>query len=332
MRVLGTLGVVMALSLMGCMRPQAPTVLKAQPLEPNTKVVMLDYYRRDAPLGVGQLSFEVSSSDPKVQVARVEYKHGTAPRPRSRANSTSLVIAQDQSASLSETDPERLRYPAVRALIESLPNDARVGYLCFASLNFMRYGDFDLLVPLSANNKGALLQAVERLARNDFSMHGTPLWNTLWGAVALLEQEPQGLRQVLCFTDGQNETPDDVPNRTPDEVIQRAVRAQVSLSFLVLGDETTIPTYHETVGTLERMAQATGGSVITVREANDLNRAFTEAGQALGREPCYRLHCQIVRTGGYPDNRPIRLRVRALPNGIERTYEFYPETGEVKAL
>ncbi|MFQ3611823.1 MAG: hypothetical protein SNJ72_10065, partial [Fimbriimonadales bacterium] len=81
MKYLGILGVIVVLSMVGCWRPQAPTVLEAQPLDSNTKVALLKYYRRDAPLGVRTLRFEVRAEDPKVKVEQVEYKLGTAPRP-----------------------------------------------------------------------------------------------------------------------------------------------------------------------------------------------------------------------------------------------------------
>ncbi len=328
------IGIGLALMLTGCGKSvlQTPTVLQAEPTDPNLKVVMLDYYRRDAPLGVRDLEFEVRSDDPKVRIEQVLYKLGSAPPPAGRPTRLSLMLALDQSFSLRETDPQDKRFPAVRALIESLPTDARVGLLCFASLR-PNYGDFDVIVPVMPNSRDALLQAVAQLERSDYTQWGTPLWNTLYGSAELLAGEPSGYRrQVFCFTDGQNETPDSVVSHSPDEVIQKAVRAGVTLSFVVLGDETTIPTYYETVATLERMAQATGGSVITVQEAEDLYQAFSEAGRALGREPCYRMHIRIVREGGYAQGKPVRLKVRALPNGVERAYEFDPETEQARPL
>ncbi|MCS6923697.1 MAG: VWA domain-containing protein, partial [Fimbriimonadales bacterium] len=264
-------------------------------------------------------AFTVRCDDPKVSVKVIGWKEGKERRPQ-RRRLFSILIAWDQSASLGSTDPERKRFPAGKQLINSLPDNARLGLVNFASLGFS-YADYDVRVPMGGN-KASLTAALEALERYGFSMHGTPLWNTLYFAIPqfFANEPPERERWVILFTDGQNEVPDDVHSYTEQQALQVAQQHRVKLIFVLLGNEATIDSYAEVVRTLEYMANATGGRVIAVEQAQDLRVAFGEVLDILEYAPCYVLHLRLRKPEGFHANETLTLRVRAT-GGEERVVQ-----------
>ncbi|MCS7301741.1 MAG: VWA domain-containing protein [Fimbriimonadales bacterium] len=310
------------LFLTGCAPQFRQHPLPAAPLPPHTKVVHVAYFKSDAPQlrNPNKSAFTIRCETPGVQVELVDWKLGKAKRPH-RQRALSIWIAWDQSLSLRDTDPERRRFAAGRQLISNLPNDARIGLVNFASLGYS-YADYDLRAPMGSS-KRELLNALDFLNRSDYSQHGTPLWNTLYyGIPESLANEPaERERWVILFTDGQNQIA--VPSRTEYEALQVAQQHRVKLVFVFLGSEATIADYEQVRQTLEYMADATGGTVIAVEQAQDLREAFGEVLDILEYAPCYNLHLQLHKSGGFRRGEAVRLRIQA-EGGAERTVTVYP--------
>ncbi|MFN3690375.1 MAG: vWA domain-containing protein [Fimbriimonadales bacterium] len=311
-------GGVLAL-LVGCAPEYRVYRLRAQSLPSDTRVVQVAYFKADAPhLQDPALSaFTVRCDDPKVAVECVGWKEGKARRPQ-RKRLLSILIAWDQSSSLAETDPERRRFPAGKQLVNDLPNDARLGLVNFASLGY-EYADYDLRAPMGAT-KPQLIGALDDLNQRGYSMHGTPLWNTLCNAIPQwLGSEPsERERWVILFTDGQNDVPDFIVSRTHQDALQVAHAHRVKLIFVLLGNEQTISGYAEVRQTLEYLARATDGSVIVAEQAQDLRAAFGEVLDTLEYAPCYMLHLRVRKAGGFQRGEWLTLRLRAT-GGNERT-------------
>ncbi len=306
----------MGLWLAGCAPEYRVYELPAAPLGRETRVAHAVYFKSDAPqLRDPSLSaFTITSDTPGVRVELVGWKPSKARRPKQQRN-LSVLIAWDQSASLGDTDPERRRFPAGERLVSDLPNDARMGLVNFASMG-INYADYDVRAPMGSP-KAQVIDALRLLNRSDFSMHGTPLWNTLYyGIPELLANEPPDReRWVIMFTDGQNEILG--VSRTEQEALQVAQRHRVKLVFVLLGNEQTIPTYAQVYRTLEYLANATGGSVIAVDQAQDLREAFGAVLDTLEYAPCYDLHLRLHKRGGFRRGERLQLRIQAT-GGNER--------------
>jgi len=306
----------MGLWLVGCAPEYRVYELPAEPLGRETRVAHAVYFKSDAPhLREPELSaFKVASDTPGVRVELLGWKPSKARRPRAQRR-FSVLIAWDQSLSLEDTDPERRRFPAGERLVNDLPSDARLGLVNFASLGFS-YADYDVRAPMGST-KAQIIDALQYLNRSDFSTHGTPLWNTLCNAIPelLANEPPDRERWVILFTDGQNQTPR--PVCTEQDALQVARQHRVRLVFVLLGNEQTIATYAEVYRTLEYLANATGGSVVAVEEAQDLREAFGEVLDTLEYAPCYDLHLRLHKQGGFRRGETIRLRIQAT-GGTER--------------
>jgi hypothetical protein len=304
--------------LTGCAPEYRVHSLGAAPLPQGTRIVHAAYFKSDAPqLSSPDLSaFTIHCDDPKVTVELVGWKDGKAKRPQ-RKQLFSILIAWDQSASLQETDPDRRRFPAGKQLISDLPNSARLGLVNFASLGFS-YADYDLRAP-TGSSKQQLTDALDYLNSQHYSMYGTPLWNTLYNAIPqFLANEPaERERWVILFTDGQNDVPDFVESRTHQEALQTVQAHRVKLIFVLLGNELTISNYAQVRQTLEYMANATGGKVIAVEQAQDLREAFGEVLDILEYAPCYNLHLRVQKPGGFRRGETLTLRIQAT-GGRER--------------
>lgn len=312
---------VIAIALSGC-QSRGSQHLRAVRADPNAVAINLFYNKSDgAPLLDAQPSdFEVHSSSSQVLVRILGVKESLCERtdpPRSR----SIVLAMDQSQSLSETDPTGLRLPSAIEVVERLPSDTRIGFVGFASHGFS-YADYDVFVPLSQGTPSQVVSALRGRSPNNFTVHGTPIWNTLCGVMeTMLSQEPSTReRWVVCFTDGKNETPFEVPNRTPQEVLMLAKRTQTRILFILLGDEQTIEDYPTVLATLQQLAEGTGGAVVPVQEAEALQSAFGTLGGMMNYQPCYNLLVELTPLGRstLPDQLEIRLRSKRV--GKERRY------------
>jgi hypothetical protein len=187
----------------------------------------------------------------------------------------------------------------------------------FASLGFS-YADYDLRAP-TGSSKQQLTDALDYLNSQHYSMYGTPLWNTLYNAIPqFLANEPaERERWVILFTDGQNDVPDFVESRTHQEALQTVQAHRVKLIFVLLGNELTISNYAQVRQTLEYMANATGGKVIAVEQAQDLREAFGEVLDILEYAPCYNLHLRVQKPGGFRRGETLTLRIQAT-GGRER--------------
>lgn len=312
------MGAIVGLSVLlsGCAPRYQVYSLPAAPRPSNERVITVDYFKSDAPRlqADSPNAFTVRCDTAGVEVEIVGWKDGKARRPV-RQREQSILIAWDQSASLEVTDPSMRRFEAGAHLVQNLPNNARLGLVNFASLGF-EYADYDLRAPMGSP-KTQLLNALNFLQRSDFSFHGTPIWNTLCGAIPqLLANEPaERERLVILFTDGQNETLG--VSRTEHDALEVAKRHGVRLIFVLLGNEQTIPTYPEVIRTLEYLANATDGAVIAADEAQDLNEAFGAALDTLEYAPVHRLHLRVRKQGGFRRGEAITLRIQAA-GGAER--------------
>ncbi len=311
------------------------SVLRSVPPPEGSVGIHLHYLKMDAGFfqQVQPDDFEVRCDTPGVQVVLKGVKSGFY-RESGRTSQWSIVLAMDQSASLQETDPTGMRFRAAQAFLEGLPSGTQVGLVCFASLNPLRYGAYDLLVPPSAGGITRALQALQALEQADYSMHGTPIWNTLWGLMHQeLAREPSARqRWIVCFTDGKNELPTEVVSKTPQEVLQLAQKTRTHIAFVVLGDEQTIEDYPEVIQTLREVAEGTGGSVTTVEQASELEAGFRDVGRQMGYLPSYNLLVELSKPGGFSRQSTLILRVRVKSTSRERAYRVNPTTGTAEPL
>lgn len=314
---------------------EQPSVLRSVAPPAGSVGIHLHYLKVDAGFfrQVQPSDFEVRCDTPGVQVAIKGVKSGFYRESR-RASQWSIVLAMDQSASLRETDPTGMRFPAARTFLEGLPSGTRLGMVCFASLNPLRYGDYDPLVPPSEEGKTRALQALEILEQADYSMHGTPIWNTLWGVMRKeLAREPSThQRWVVCFTDGKNEVPTEVVSKTSQEVLQLAQQTRTHIAFVVLGNEQTIADYPTVIQTLQTLVEGTGGSLITVEQAGELEAGFRDVGHQMGYLPSYNLLVELSKPGGFSRDSTLILRVRVKSTNKERAYRVNPTSGVVEPL
>ncbi|MEN3002379.1 MAG: hypothetical protein ABDI19_11145 [Armatimonadota bacterium] len=325
------IGWVLLLLMGGCAPVQRIETLSSTALPPDTVMFTLEHLTADCAGVQGEEpdQFIVECADSRAQVVVQAVKRSRCPRPQGVSRRLSVVLAMDQSASLfgsfgySGSDPDKRRFPAAQSFVERLPADARLALCCFASLNPMQYGDYDLLVPIGEGNHGAVLRALQLLQREGPSPHGTPLWNTLLAQLRTLAQEPAGReRWLVCFSDGANDVPDGIYSHTDSEVEAEARRTRTRLFFVFLGDERSIPNYPTVRATLQRLADATDGALVAVQEARDLQAAFEDVVGSADIAPCYVLHCALKRPGGFRQGERIRLKVRGGASGVERIFEL----------
>jgi len=157
----------------------------------------------------------------------------------------------------------------------------------------------------------------------------SPVWDGVFAAIAALQPEP-GCRAIILLTDGRSTG--NVYGL--DEVIDRAMRAGVSINVISEGAETLIPLNQTTAARvrpdvlLQAMADATGGAHVSALDALAAarDREPVDVVGALMTRLVVQLHesCVLGFSAPQLDGKWHRLEVRArVPGVIVRARKGY---------
>jgi VWFA-related protein len=179
-----------------------------------------------------------------------------------------LVLDHSQSMELPadnvDTRPkiEALHKAATR-FVTIMPTHARTSVLAFGST---------VDTPSEFSNDAVRLKKIiEGLTPKG----ETAMLDAAYDAVATLAAHPtDGHRAVVVMTDGIDNT----SRRRPEDVIQRAKEANISLHMLALGRESEMK---QAKPDMQRMAKETGGTFHHARNEKDLIRIFEDMSMAL---------------------------------------------------
>ncbi len=194
-----------------------------------------------------------------------------------------IRILVDVSGSMRQTDPDQLRFPALRLLTGLIPGDARAGVWTFG-----RY--VNMLVPYGAVDdawRDAASAAIREipsaaLFTNIEGVLETSTWN--WQTPADGFQ-----RHLILFTDGMVDLPggaiENAQSRTriTDSIVQRLKHAGVRLHVIALSDATDDPL-------LRQLAALTGGRFEKTNQPAELEQIVL------------RIFEQVIA----PESRPLR--------------------------
>lgn len=173
-----------------------------------------------------------------------------------------VVLAVDVSGSMQKSLPAVRR--AAAAFLAALRPEDRVTLVAFNSAFFV-------LAPPTASPE-ARLRAVDRLAPWD----GTALFDALLASVDLLQSHDRR-RAIVVFTDGEDRTSEVALER----VEQRLAADDILLYVVGHGSASELPALR---GTLDKVAQATGGRAVFLTDVDKAPEAFREIVKDLSQQ------------------------------------------------
>lgn len=172
-----------------------------------------------------------------------------------------VVLAIDDSGSMQTNDPRLLRYSGARLFLSLLDSGDRAGVVRFSS---RAQALFPSLHPAgTADEKQRLLEALITAQPDGY----TDLLAALQRASDLLAGETCGMKALVVLSDGQPELPGGLPAGYEDQVLQTVQRSEAPLWGIALtrAGESRL---------LFRLAEATGGQVMSAESASDLLDAY----------------------------------------------------------
>ncbi|MDO5495796.1 MAG: VWA domain-containing protein [bacterium] len=193
----------------------------------------------------------------------------TTPSPDSDTHAGKLVLVLDASGSMEWEDASggpriEAAKTALHSVIDSLPEDANVGFRVFGATevgleNPASCEDSQLLVPIGAANKDALRAATEQYA----PFGETPIGYALQQAAADLGTE--GQRSILLVSDGESNCQPD-----PCEVARELAADGIDLTINTVGMNVEGAARDH----LQCVASATGGTYFDASDAETLTQAM----------------------------------------------------------
>jgi len=218
----------------------------------------------------------------------------------------SVVLAFDQSGSISTTDSSNLRIDAGNVFIEknSAPDEMALGY--FQDSNF-RYvipriqGGFFSYTPVADGFGSALSQFKGSIGG------GTPLFDAIAAATQLaVDKGRNSNKAVVVFSDGKDTT--SAKMKTAEEAIQYASSRSVPIyTFALDGGDQDLPT-------LQNISNRTKGAFLYASNARQLVSMYGSLGNLLrGRAGIYRTYWNINVT---PSSAPSCFLNRPTKPGI----------------
>lgn len=197
------------------------------------------------------------------------------------------VFAIDDSGSMSSTDPQDLRYDAMRELLVSLGEKKRAGLVRFTDSVYTAPVD---MAYLDETHMETLNDAIAQ-HRSD---GGTDIYTALMTALDLYERGGESGRAavVVLLSDGGSSVP-------IDDVSERFVDAGIVINTVSLGNGA-----NESL--LQNLAQATGGQYFRVEQAGELVEAFQHVSSAVS----YR--CLFTPRPGPQRGSPLLMLLRIL--------------------
>jgi VWFA-related protein len=194
----------------------------------------------------------------------------------------SLAILIDVSASQERTLPEEKR--AAMSFLENVVRDNKdeVAILSFTGETTLEQnltGNLSRLrravervefVPPSGYAGGGVLVGSPPISGGNQAAAGsTAVWDALWvTSDEVLSDAPQGTRRaIILLSDGVNT----YGSKRINDAVDRALKSEAVIYCIGIGDD-----YYDGVdkGSLQKIAERTGGSAFFPRDENDLQRAF----------------------------------------------------------
>jgi tight adherence protein B len=177
---------------------------------------------------------------------------------RLRTNDLNLVVAVDVSGSMAGEPIEQAK-AAVGGLLRTLPPDVPVSLVSFGESAVVQH-------PFSTD-RASLQAAVDGL----IAAGGTALFDGLDRSIAQLASRG-GTSALVVLADGA----DSASESTADAVIERFDSASIATSVVAL------QTPDQDLGTIQAIADAAGGEVVTVDQSAQFSEAFTRIAAGLG--------------------------------------------------
>jgi Ca-activated chloride channel family protein len=166
------------------------------------------------------------------------------------------------------------------------------------------FADQIRLSPGYTNNRDALLEFL----RNQFNLrmgNETRLWDAVGQAVGDLGQQ-EGRRIVLVFSDGYDTTSMLGAGNVQSDATQRDVTVYAVAMWTGRGSASTRPS-----GSLERLAQETGGGFFELHETDEMNSTFTKIALELHQQYLLAFEPQAL------DGKVHKLEVRVKTPGAK---------------
>ncbi|MEW4371122.1 vWA domain-containing protein [Paenibacillus sp. JQZ6Y-1] len=176
-----------------------------------------------------------------------------------------VVVVVDNSGSMLDTDPQKLRYQAIKNMVNSMDNDMRVGIIEFTdTANVMLP-----LTSLEGSSRQQVNATIDGLTAGDGGTNFTAALDTAMDQIVQQEQSDRGIT-VIMLSDGYSSF--DMSSLQPyrDRGI---VINTVGLTLTNGGGENL----------LAKIASQTGGQYHGVAQAGDLNQTFQQIYDTLDK-------------------------------------------------
>ncbi|HKV99563.1 MAG TPA: VWA domain-containing protein [Vicinamibacterales bacterium] len=173
------------------------------------------------------------------------------------------------------------------------------------------FADQIRLSPGYTNNRDSLLEFL----RNQFNLrmgNETRLWDAVDQAVVDLGQQ-EGRRVVLVFSDGYDTTSMLGAGNVQSDAIQRDATIYAVAMWTGRGSASTRPS-----GSLERLAQETGGGFFELHETDEMNSTFTKIALELHQQ--YLLAFEPQALDGKVHKLEVRVRTPGAKVRARRSY------------
>ncbi len=177
---------------------------------------------------------------------------------RLRSNDLNVVVAVDVSGSMAGEPIDQAK-AAVGQLIDTLPADVPVSLVSFGQTAVLQH-------PFSTD-RASLQAAVDGL----IAAGGTALFDGVDRSIAQLASRG-GTSALVVLADGA----DSASTGTAESVIERLSTTPIATSFVAL------QTPDQDLPSIQAMADAAGGQVVTVDQAAEFSDAFTNIAASLG--------------------------------------------------
>lgn len=203
---------------------------------------------------------------------------GAWPAPAGAGPVVDVRVLIDVSGSMKQSDPKRLRGPALRLLTELLPPGSRAGVWTFGQYVNMQ-------VPLAVVDKAWKEKARAESRR----IHSHGLFTNIEDALRRAtwdwrRPDPRYRRSLILLSDGKVDIARDASRnaasrgRIENEILPRLKRAGVALHTIALSDEAD----HQL---MQRLAVATDGWYQRARTSAGLQRVFLHLFEKAARKP-----------------------------------------------
>jgi tight adherence protein B len=245
------------LALAALLLTAAATPVAAQAESPGIEVRSID--ANGFPLVRAVVSGPKVTGDPEAAFTVVEDgEEQDVDVVRLRSNDLNVVVAVDVSGSMAGEPIEQAK-AAVARLLSTLPEDVPVSLVSF--------GETAVLQHAFSTDRTSLQAAVDGL----IAAGGTALYDGIDRSVAQLASRG-GTSALVVLADGA----DSASATTSDAIAERLSTTPIATSIVAL------QTPDQDLGAMQALAEAAGGEVVTVDQAEQFSDAFVQIAAGLG--------------------------------------------------